>query len=67
MNEYLSFLYDVMMKKRKLQSDFARENAMFVAEAASRGHISSIICGEAKNSWFLTGKGYELLKSSGCL
>lgn len=65
MNTYLKVLYDVMRAKRTLQSDFSRYNAFYIAEAASRGHISSVLSGSATNFWFLTKKGFELLEKEG--
>jgi hypothetical protein len=57
----------MMQKQYRLQSDFARENAFIIAEAASRGHISSVLSGTATNSWYVTIKGFTLLKKEGYL
>lgn len=45
LNKYLETLCKMMQKQYRLQSDFARENAFIIAEAASRGHISSVLSG----------------------
>lgn len=67
LNKYLETLAQMMFKQYKLKSDFARENAFIIAEAASRGHITSVLSGTATNSWFVTSKGYTLLKKEGYL
>jgi hypothetical protein len=65
LNKYLETLCKMMFKQYSLQSDFARENAFIIAEAASRGHITSVLSGTATNSWYVTSKGYNLLKKEG--
>ena len=67
LNKYLETLAQMMFNQYKLQSDFARENAFIIAEAASRGHISSVLSGTATNSWYVTAKGFKLLKKEGYL
>lgn len=68
MNQYLKFLYEVYMKPRHLQSDFARYNAKTVAEAASRGHITSLLAGGiATNKWYITSNGVGVLVAGGLL
>lgn len=67
LNKYLDMLCQMMQKQYTLQSDFARENAFMVAEAASRGHISSVLSGTATNAWYVTAKGFNLLKKEGYL
>ena len=67
LNKYLETLCKMMQKQYRLQSDFARENAFLIAEAASRGHISSVLSGTATNSWYVTAKGFKLLKKEGYL
>ena len=54
MSELIQFLKEVHMRSPALQSDFARENAFFIAEAASRGLISSVIENTACNYWTVT-------------
>jgi hypothetical protein len=54
-----------MKEQKTLKSDFSRQNAYYIAEAASRGHITSILSGAATNFWWVTKEGYELLKKEG--
>jgi hypothetical protein len=64
MNKYLSFLNYIDQNSPKFQSDFCRENAKLIAEAASRGHITFLIyCSEATNYWKLTCKAYAIIKA----
>jgi phosphotransacetylase len=65
LNRYLETLYQLMIHQYKLQSDFARSHAFIIAEAASRGHVTSILSGVAQNSWFVTSEGHKLLKKEG--
>lgn len=67
LNRYLETLAKMMFKQYKLQSDFARANAFIIAEAASRGHITSVLSGTATDAWYVTSKGYNLLKKEGYL
>lgn len=64
MNEYLKVLHALYVKPRHLQSDFARYNAKIIAEAASRGHITSLLAGIATNKWYVTIKGAEILNEA---
>lgn len=63
MNKYLSMLRMVSSEVKTLQSDYVRANVFLVAEAASRGHISSISNGKSYNRWFLTLSGHKFLIS----
>lgn len=65
LNKYLETLCKMMHKQYTLQSDFAREHAFIIAEVASRGHISSVLSGTATNAWYVTAKGFKLLKKEG--
>lgn len=65
LNKYLETLCKMMQNQYRLQSDFARENAFIIAEAASRGHISSVLSDTATNAWYVTAKGFKLLKKEG--
>lgn len=65
LNKYLETLCKMMNKQYTLQSDFAREHAFIIAEAASRGHLSSVLSGTATNAWYVTAKGFKLLKKEG--
>lgn len=67
LNKYLTTLFRLMVNQYTLQSDFSRKNAFIIAEAASRGHITSILSGVAQNAWFITSKGCDLLKKEGYL
>lgn len=64
---YLNNLYKLGMENPKLQSDFARKEAFFIAEAASNRHITSVIEIGATNQWYLTKKGFKLLQKEGYL
>lgn len=64
MNKFLDLLWFVKNNEVKLQSDYARYNAKLVAEAASRGYITSLYKGESHNRWYLTDKGFTLLIDS---
>lgn len=65
LNKYLETLCKMLQKRYNLQSAFAIEHAFIIAEAASRGHISSVLSGTATNSWYVTAKGFKLLKTEG--
>lgn len=67
LNKYLETLAKMVVKQYKLKSDFARANAFIIAEAASRGHITSVLSGQAVNAWYITAKGFNLLKKEGYL
>lgn len=67
MNNYLKVLWEIYSEPRFLQSDHARYNAKFIAEAASRGHITSIIGGVATNKWYITVGGMLILNEAGCV
>lgn len=57
MNNYLELLKYVYRNRPMLQSDYARHNAKLIAEACSRGHITSVIEGRSFNAWFITMEG----------
>jgi hypothetical protein len=63
LNPYLEFLKRLYENPKSLQSDFCRYNAFLVAEAASRGHISSIMAGKAHNKWVVTKSGFEFINA----
>lgn len=65
MNVYLQILFEIMKEQKTLKSDFSRQNAYYIAEVASRGHITSILSGSATNFWFVTSAGHDLLKKEG--
>jgi hypothetical protein len=66
MDEYLKFLFQIKMEPRTFKSNFARDHASLVAEAASRGHLTCLN-GAGINSglWVLTSRGTRLLKQHG--
>lgn len=64
MGQYLEMLKDILFRPKHFQSDFCRYNAALVAEAASRGHISSVVQGAPKGKWFITKAGLEMLEDN---
>ena len=62
MNHYLEILNYIRLTQPKLKSDFARLEASLVAEAASRGHITTVIAGRATFRWYITEEGLKFLK-----
>ena len=67
MNHYLEILNYVRLTQPKLKSDFARLEAYLVAEAASRGHITTVIAGRAAFRWYITQEGIKFLNGKqGC-
>lgn len=64
MDMYINFLKYIDQNNPKFQSDFCRENAKLIAEAASRGRITCLnYYSEAINYWKLTCKAYSILKA----
>lgn len=63
MNKYLNLLRVISISEKTLQSDFARANSHLVAEAASRGHITSLnSCTQRHDGrWYITFKGSSFL------
>lgn len=63
MNKYLFVLRQIATSEKTLQSDFVRGNARLIAEAASRGHISSLNINTQifDNRWFITLAGTKFL------
>lgn len=61
MNPYLSVLRHILMNPQAFQSDFSRKNASIIAEASSRGHISAVLNGKARDRWFVTSSGLGLV------
>lgn len=66
MDTYLAFLDSIKRMPRTFQSNYARNNAGLVAEAASRGHVTCLD-GKAKSTgvWQITASGVGLLKEHG--
>lgn len=66
MSEYLKVLAAIKGCPKSFQSNYARNNAALVAEAASRGHISCLtVSGRNGGSWEVTSAGVEFLKGHG--
>lgn len=62
MNDYLNVLNWVYYNHPTTKSDFARNEANILAEACSRGHITTVVCGIALNKWHITSKGLKFLE-----
>lgn len=65
MNDYLKVLSHVKNRPQTFQSDFVRNHASLVAEAASRGHISCLNNGRNSGRWNLTLIGHSFLTMAG--
>lgn len=62
MNKYLALLESLLRQPKMLQADYIRENSALVAEAASRGHITSLTVGAmATRQWTITQSGLNFL------
>ena len=67
MNHYLEILNYIHLTQPKLKSDFARLEAYLVAEAASRGHITTVVAGRVAFRWYITQEGIKFLNDNrGC-
>ena len=65
---YLLLLYQIFCDPITLQSNLARREAFYIAEAASRGHLTSLVDKTiATNKWYVTSLGKKLLKKEGYL
>lgn len=62
---FLQNLYFIAFENPRLKSNFARKNAFNIAEAASKGLITSLVDYRATSHWFITQKGRELLMKEG--
>lgn len=69
MSEYLKVLATIKSCPKSFQSNYVRVNAVLVAEAASRGHISCLtVGGRNGGAWEVTARGVKFLKANGgCL
>ncbi|UKH49703.1 hypothetical protein [Rahnella phage Sarma103] len=66
MGEYLRVLAAIKSCPKTFQSNYVRNNASLVAEAASRQHISCLSTdGRNAGAWEVTGAGVEFLKTMG--
>lgn len=65
MSEYLKVLLECHKHPKAFQSDYARYCAGYIAEAASRGHITSVINGLPTARWYVTAEGLKFLQDNG--
>lgn len=65
MDKYLKLLLEVHAHPKAFQSDYARYNAYLIAEAASRGHITSVVNGIPVGRWYVTTEGLLFLQHNG--
>lgn len=65
MNEYLKVLLECHKHPKAFQSDYARQYASYIAEAASRGHISCVLNGLPTVRWYVTTEGLKFLNDNG--
>lgn len=68
MSEYLQVLLTLKSCPKSFQSNYVRNNAPLVAEAASRGHISCLT-GSGRNAgvWEVTASGISFLSLNGAI
>lgn len=64
MNHYLEVLNYVYHSHPTTKSNFARYHATLIAEACSRGHITTVICGVAFDRWYVTGDGLKFIEDN---
>lgn len=66
MDDYLKVLAHIKSYPKTFQSNYVRNNAELVAEAASRQHITSLgVNGRSKGVWEITTEGMVFLKTYG--
>lgn len=66
MSEYLKVLAHIKSCPKTFQSNYVRNYADLVAEAASRGHISCLgVDGRNNGAWEVTATGVKFLKAMG--
>lgn len=66
MSEYLKVLAAIKGCPKTFQSNYVRNNAALVAEAASRGHLSCLtVNGCNGGAWEITASGVKFLKTNG--
>ena len=66
MSEYLKILAAIKSCPKSFQSNYVRNNASLVAEAASRGHLSCLTAnGRNAGAWEITAAGVEFLNVNG--
>lgn len=62
MNKLLEVLKRAQREPFKFQSDYARANAYYVAEAASRGLVTCIQRGSNAGCWMVTEAGVAFIE-----
>ena len=62
MNKLLEVLKRAHREPFKFQSDYARANAYYVAESASRGYITCIQRGSNTGYWMVTEAGVAFIE-----
>lgn len=66
MSDYLKVLAAIKGCHKAFQSNYVRNNAALVAEAASRGHLSCLtVNGRNGGAWEITASGVKFLKANG--
>lgn len=66
MDEYLKVLYTMKMEPKTFKSNYARDHASEIAEAASRGHLTCLNgAGINAGVWTVTARGVRVLKQNG--
>ncbi len=66
MDDYIRVLAAIKSCPKTFQSNYVRNNASLVAEAASRGHLSCLSAdGRNAGAWEVTGLGVRFLKKMG--
>ena len=66
MDDYIRVLAAIKSCPKTFQSNYVRNNAALVAEAASRGHLSCLSAdGRNAGAWEVTGSGVDFLKTMG--
>lgn len=68
MSEYLKVLLTLKSCPKSFQSNYVRNNAALIAEAASRGHISCLSgAGRNAGAWEITASGTAFLSEHGAI
>lgn len=69
MSDYLKVLAGIKSCPKSFQSNYVRNHAALVAEAASRGHISCLtVGGRNGGAWEITTSGVRFLnRMGGCV
>ncbi len=66
MNDYLKILATIKRCPKTFQSNYVRNNSALVAEAASRGHLTSLNTkGQNSGCWEITALGTSFLNVHG--